>query len=89
LDGLLASANPHLACIDADVGYFRRHPRRRHSVRPSSQDEAEALAEQRLPRALYYAAVRRVGDNAHQKIVIALLAKPTGGELSEEQAAAV
>jgi hypothetical protein len=79
-----ASADPHYTIIDADVGWFRRHPRRRHRVRPSSQ-----AVEQPLPRALYYAAVRRVGDRAHQKIVIALPAKPTVGELSEEQAAAV
>jgi hypothetical protein len=25
-----ASADPHYAIIDADVGWFRRHPRRRH-----------------------------------------------------------
>jgi hypothetical protein len=30
-----------------------------------------------------------VGDRAHQKIVIALPAKPKGRELSEERAAAV
>ena len=42
-----------------------------------------------LPALIWYAAIRRVGDRAHQKIVIALPAKPTRGELSEEQAAAV
>ena len=40
-----------------------------------------------LPALIWYAAIRRVGDRAHQKIVIALPAKPTGGELSEEQSA--
>ena len=84
-----ASADPHFAIIDADVGYFRRHPRRRHRVRPSSQDEAQVLVGGPLPALIWYVAVRRVGDRAHQKIVIALPAKPTGGELSEEQAAAV
>jgi len=42
-----------------------------------------------LPALIWYAAIHRVGDRAHQKIVIALPAKPTSGELSEEQAAAV
>jgi hypothetical protein len=27
-----ASADPHYAIVDADVGWFRRHPRRRHRV---------------------------------------------------------
>ena len=40
-----ASADPHFAIIDADVGYFRRHPRRRHRVRPRSQADVEALAQ--------------------------------------------
>ena len=84
-----ASADPHFAIIDADVGYFRRHPRRRHRVRPSSQDEAQVLVGGPLPALIWYVAVRRVGDRAHQKIGIALPAKPTRGELSEEQAAAV
>jgi hypothetical protein len=38
---------------------------------------------------MWYAAVRRVGDNAHQKIVMSLPSKPRGRELSEERAAAV
>ena len=42
-----------------------------------------------LTALIWYAAILRVGYRAHQKIVIALPAKPTGGELSEEQAAAV
>jgi hypothetical protein len=42
-----------------------------------------------LPPLIWYAAVRRVGDHAHQKIIIALPAKPKGRELSEERAAAV
>src|SRR5262249_46383213 len=44
-DHMSASADPHLAIIDADVGYFRRHPRRRHRVRPRSQADVEALAQ--------------------------------------------
>ena len=40
-----------------------------------------------LPALIWYAAIRRVGDRAHQKIVIALPARPTGGELPEEQSA--
>jgi len=82
-----ASADPHYAIIDADVGWFRRHPRCRHRVRPFSQDEEQVLVGGPLPALIWYAAIRRVGDRAHQKIVIALPARPTGGELSEEQSA--
>ena len=77
-----AGADPHYAIIDADVGWFRRHPRRRHRVGPFSQDEAQVLVGGPLRALIWYAAIRGVGDRAHQKIVIALPAKPTGGELS-------
>ena len=44
MGGMSASADRHLACIDADVAWFQRHPRRHHRVRVSSQAEAQSMA---------------------------------------------